>query len=271
MYSDATFRSGSRRTLTPVIKILLYANIIIFLLEVLVAPPVRAHLVALLGLSVQGLRARAFWQLGTYMFLHGSTTHLFMNMLALYLIGPALERSLGRKLFLVLYLFSGVLGGIGFLLMDPQGVCIGASGAVFGVFGAFVALYPRERMVLLFLPFIQFEAWVFALIFIGIELLYLVAGRGGNIAHSAHVAGAVAGFVFMRVLMRRAAHGRGGFRPLSSFFRFRGGRADSDPYAAMDRYEVDRILDKVAESGIGSLTRSEREVLEASSRGRRGV
>lgn len=258
-------RAGAPDDLSPVVRRLLMINIIIFVLEVVVAPPLQHHLLSLLGLSIAGLRMRAYWQLFTYMFLHGGTAHLLMNMLALYLIGPTVERRLGARLFLRLYLLSGILGGIGFLIVDPRGVCIGASGAVFGVFGAFVALYPREQLELLFLPFIRFQAWVFAVIFIGIELMILIGGREGNIAHSAHIAGAIAGFVIARVLDRRARAMEIADRPLRAWIRSASPPPlPHDPDAA----EVDRILDKVATEGIGALTQAERRVLEFSSRRR---
>ncbi len=244
-------QAGSPDDLTGAVRVLLIANLGVFVLQALAAPPVAEVLHGVLGLSAAGLRGRAGWQLFTYMFLHGGPMHLLMNMLALYLIGPSVERGLGRRQFLLVYALSGLLGGVGFVLMDPHAICIGASGAVFGVFGAFVALYPRERLSLLFLPFIHFEAWVFALVYMAIEVTRLVAGRGGNVAHSAHVAGAIAGFVYVRMLVRRSA-----LRPAW------GGRRSS---SGDDPEEIDRILDKVAREGLGSLTPRERRALETSS------
>ncbi len=214
-----------------------------------------------LALSLPGVSRGALWQFVTYQFLHANTGHLLMNMLALLLIGPAAESTLGRRHLLIVFLVSGALGGLGFVLLDPRAPCVGASGSVFGVFGAFVALHPHERMTLLFFPFVVIEAWIVALLFGGIELMYLVSGAGGNVAYAAHVAGGLAGFVYARTVYRRAATGRPFALP-RPFSRRRG------PPAA-DTAGIDRILDKVAREGLASLTRAERAQLERAARDRR--
>lgn len=257
MAETRLIHAGAPDEMSDVVRVLLYANIGVFVMQALATPAVSRLLVEMLGLSTAGLRARAFWQPITYMFLHGGTTHLLMNMLALYLIGPTTERGLGPRQFLLVYALSGILGGVGFLLMDPGGVCVGASGAVFGVFGAFVAMYPRERLSLLFLPFIHFEAWVFALVYMSIEVTRLVSGRGGNVAHSAHIAGAIAGFVYVRTLRQPGA-----LRRRMPAFRRRNPSSRQEPE---DTEAIDRILDKVATEGLNSLSPRERRLLERSS------
>jgi rhomboid protease GluP len=86
-----------------------------------------------------------WWRLGSAMFLHGGTTHLLMNMFSLYLIGRGAEMYFDTKSYLSIYLFSGLLGGMVSLYMHPASVGVGASGAIFGVFGALAGFYLAHR------------------------------------------------------------------------------------------------------------------------------
>jgi len=240
-----------------VVRVLIVANVAVFVVQALARAGGRGRgLEALLSLSSMGLRAGFFWQLLTYQFLHGNLTHLLMNMFMLYSLGPETERAMGSRHFALLYFLSGILGGLGFVLMDPRQYCLGASGAVFGVIAAFATLYPMRPMTLLFLPFVTFRAWALATIFGAIELLYLIGGEGGGIAHSAHLAGGIAGAIYTAVNVRGFSLPRLRRRP----------RAASTVSGGVDLAEVDRILDKVAREGIDRLTRRERAVLEAASR-----
>ena len=86
-----------------------------------------------------------WWRLLTAMFLHGGMTHLLMNMFSLYLIGRGVEMYFDTKSYLIIYLFSGLLGGLASLYMHPNSVGIGASGAIFGVFGALAGFFLAHR------------------------------------------------------------------------------------------------------------------------------
>jgi rhomboid protease GluP len=86
-----------------------------------------------------------WWRLFTAMFLHGGMTHILMNMFSLYLIGRAMEMYFDTKSYLLIYLFSGLLGGLASLYMHPNSVGIGASGAIFGVFGALAGFFMAHR------------------------------------------------------------------------------------------------------------------------------
>jgi rhomboid protease GluP len=86
-----------------------------------------------------------WWRLFTAMFLHGGMTHILMNMFSLYLIGRAMEMYFDTKSYLIIYLFSGLLGGLASLYMHPNSVGIGASGAIFGVFGALAGFFMAHR------------------------------------------------------------------------------------------------------------------------------
>ena len=86
-----------------------------------------------------------WWRLFSAMFLHGGMTHILMNMFSLYLIGRGVEIYFEKKAYVVIYLFSGLIGGLASLYMHPNSVGIGASGAIFGVFGALAGFFLAHR------------------------------------------------------------------------------------------------------------------------------
>jgi len=216
-----------------------------------------------LGLSRTGLGEGYVWQLFSYMFLHGSLWHLLFNMLALFFMGPETERTIGTRAFYVLYLMSGVLGGMGWLLLSYGGLCLGASGAIFGILASFATLYPNRLItfLLFFVLPMTLKAWVLVTGLVVLELLLLITESGGNVAHSAHLAGALAGYIYTATVFRNAA--------LAWPFRRRGARLrvvrPKQP-PAPDLSEIDRILSKIAREGMGSLSREERNTLEKASR-----
>ena len=86
-----------------------------------------------------------WWRLFTAMFLHGGMTHILMNMFSLYLIGRGVEVYFERKAYISIYLFSGLLGGMASLYMHPESLGVGASGAIFGIFGALAGFFLAHR------------------------------------------------------------------------------------------------------------------------------
>ena len=86
-----------------------------------------------------------WWRLLSAMFLHGGMTHLLVNMFSLYLIGRGVELYFNTMGYLSIYLFSGLLGGLASLYMHPASVGIGASGAIFGIFGALAGFFLAHR------------------------------------------------------------------------------------------------------------------------------
>jgi len=132
---------------------------------------------------LEGVAEGQWWRLLTSMFLHQEIWHIAMNMLGLWFLGPPLEAALGRIRFLALYLLSGVAGGaVTYLLAAPQQASLGASGAIFGLFGATAVLMRRLRYDMR--PI---------LILLAINLIFTFTWK--NIAWEAHVGGLVAGLV----------------------------------------------------------------------------
>ncbi len=150
---------------------------------------------SLFALSAEGMRSGFWWQPVTYMFMHGSVLHLCLNMFMLVMFGSPVESRVGSWRFVRLYLFCGILGGAGWLLLGGFGgvdICLGASAGTFGVIGAYCGLYPK-RLVALF-GVVDIRARSLALLLGLAELLNVLYGTK-NVAYSAHLAGGVAGYL----------------------------------------------------------------------------
>jgi hypothetical protein len=127
------------------------------------------------------------WTIFTYMFLHGSGFHLFVNMLVLFFFGPTLERKIGSHKFLIVYFGAGLLSALGHMIFSGSPV-VGASGAIYGIFACLALLEPDIRVYVYFLPMKITQALVlFALIDI------LMIGSNDMIAHAAHLFGLIFG------------------------------------------------------------------------------
>lgn len=256
---------GGMRGITPSVKYLLILNVAVFLIEGWFGVP----FVNIFALQSDWASKLAIGELFTYMFVHGGHFHLLMNMIGLYFIGPTVERTLGSYRFFILYYLSGILGGLGWsMLAQPGEYCVGASGALMGILGAFAALYPNTKVVLIFFPFFPIKAWKLVLAFACWELLQTVAHPvSGKIANSAHLVGGIAGFCYAFALkhphivqeVKRKLPGFG--KPVPK----------RKPSAAggvkLSKAEVDHILDKIGKEGMGALTHRERELLKRATRG----
>ncbi|GCE05528.1 rhomboid family protein [Dictyobacter aurantiacus] len=147
-----------------------------------------------------------YWRLFTAMFLHdpNSIYHIALNMLSLYFVGRGVEIIYGKWRYLVIYLVSGLLGSVAFLLLDPNGIAVGASGAIFGVFGAIGMFYLINRRALGAAGTGVIGQWLFWLV------LNLVFGftPGSGIAVWAHIGGLVGGMILAYILMPRSRRGR---------------------------------------------------------------
>ncbi|MCY4623246.1 MAG: rhomboid family intramembrane serine protease [bacterium] len=138
-------------------------------------------------------------------FLHGGLAHLIGNVWSLWLFGNNVEDAYGRAGFLLLYLLSGVVATFGFVALNPDSTAplVGASGAIAGVMGAYLFLYPGARVLSIILPiFIPFRmpAALFLLLWLGAQ--FLLAGGASGIAWEAHVAGFLFGMVVTLVFRR---------------------------------------------------------------------
>ncbi|HEX7055216.1 MAG TPA: rhomboid family intramembrane serine protease [Burkholderiales bacterium] len=157
----------------------------------------------------------------TSMFLHGSWAHILGNALFLWVFGNNVEDSMGRVRFLVFYLLCGLIAAAAQVLLDPGSPVpmVGASGAISGVMGAYVVLYPTVRVNMLFIIFvviriIPLPAWLVLLYWFALQVLSALpqlAGAQGavssGVAVMAHIGGFVAGAALVKLFENRALVG----------------------------------------------------------------
>ena len=251
--------------ITPSVKFLLILNVSIFLIEGVLRIP----LSRLFALPAVWWETWSFGSLFTYMFVHANGTHLMVNMLGLFFIGPAVEQTIGSYRFFVLYYLSGVLGGLGWSLLAQEGAfCVGASGALMGILGAFGALYPNAKLLLWFI--LPIKAWVLVTLLIIWELYETVGvHETGGIANAAHLMGAIAGICYAMTLkhphllaeLKGKIPGFGKFTPKSQ------PRSPTGENERLSKDEIDGILDKIGKEGMGALSSREREMLKKATRG----
>ena len=252
--------------LPGVIKTLMIANVVVFLVAQLVGP----RFYDLFGLvPVSVLKDRWIWQPVTYLFIHGSIFHLIFNLFALWMFGMPAERAWGGSEFLKYYFICGLGAAAATLLLTPtSGVpVIGASGPVYGLLVAFAMLYPDAVVYLYFL--IPVKAAHMAILFGLIEFFAGATSSSPGVARFAHLGGMVTGFLYIRYwnwAVMKVGSWRRGFEagpPVTPAPRRRLARKAApahDPEPAME--EVDRILDKILASGMESLTEDERAIMK---------
>ena len=170
--------------------VLIGINIFIFFLQYLYGPTTR-----LLGLFAFDVLNRGYvWQIVTYMFVHGSFTHILFNMIGLFFFGIQLEKQMGSTEFLVFYLCTGIGTGLIALLLGMN--VVGASGAIYAVLLGFATYFPRSRIFVWFIPM---PAPVAVGVFTLIAIFMQITGRMGGVAHLGHLAGIVLGYVYFVV------------------------------------------------------------------------
>ncbi len=234
------------------------------------------------------VRKLEVWRFIGFQFLHGSFGHLLFNMIALYFFGPIVEKYLGGKRYLAFYLLCGMCGALLYLVLNLGGVVVsllahrnvavpgllfnsmatplvGASAGVFGVLMAGAFLVPNAVVLLFFILPMRLATLAYA--FVALALVAVLFGGQNSGGEAGHLGGAIAGFYFIR--RPDKLHGffdfLGRVDPTSHHYR---GRRSSVSRPGRPRKEVDRILDKISNSGLHSLTDKEKRILrEASQKG----
>ena len=184
----------------PVVKNLIIANCLLFLATYLI-PSVNSLLGQYGQLFWVGSPRFHLYQFVSYMFLHGSFSHLFFNMFALWMFGRTLEYELGSKRFLTYYMVCGIGAallqmGIAALTGEVYFRLVGASGAVMGLLLAFGVMHPNNQIYIMPLPFPIKAKWFV----IGYAVLEIALGWSGvntGIAHFAHVGGMLWGLALL--------------------------------------------------------------------------
>jgi len=227
------------------------------------------------------------WQLITYQFMHGGFGHIFFNMFVLWMFGIEIENMWGSKKFLFFYLLCGVSAGFFHLFLSsvfglPAAVTIGASGAIYGVMIAFALFFP-DRLIYLYF-FIPVKAKYLITFAVLLEIM-LVDSAGSSIAHLAHLGGALVAFIFIMLdkdsyislkrMLNWNFHLNDKNSPFSNmqnpFKKERSNIQEAKFYEFKDdtkgkkenitQEEIDRILDKISESGYQNLTEEEKKIL----------
>jgi len=241
---------------TPVVRALLIANVIVFFIQQTMP------IVEYLFVFVPGLVLRRPWTVITYMFLHGGLMHVAFNMLTLFFFGPRVEARIGSRRFTWLYFLSGVSGALLSLFFSPTAMIVGASAGVFGVMLAFAYHWPNETILIW--GILPIPARVLVILTTALALFGGFTGSTDGTAHFAHLGGYVGAYLYLRWMER----GRHQFRkklekapPTVDRRVANWKQIDRDKVHEVNRDELDRILDKISASGVGSLTPQERVFL----------
>lgn len=232
------------------------------------------------------------WQPFTYMFLHSGFWHLFCNMFAVLMFGPAIERQWGSRKYLIFYLVCGVGAALVQELVwmytngTYPGVTVGASGAVFGILLAFGWLFPEVKMFLLFIP-IPIPSRIFVGLYALLELFQGVShSAGDNVAHFAHLGGMLFGALLILYWKkkgtlfyddatyrpslwskikhwfadRKQSHERHSDTDFSGY-HYQAPIREDKPQTNLRDEEVNRLLDKIKREGYDALTQEEKDRL----------
>jgi membrane associated rhomboid family serine protease len=192
--------------ITPAVKILIIANVVLFVLNMIVGDVMTLRL----GLSPQAVIDQyAVWQVFTYMFLHSTSGigHILINMLALWMFGTELERTWGTRFFTKYYLICGVGAALTSLILSLfmsdvyYSVTVGASGAIYGLLLGYGMYFPHRPIYLYFI--FPIPARIFVMIVGAIAFFSALSGPGGGVAHTAHLGGLVVGYLYLKSLRAR--------------------------------------------------------------------
>lgn len=219
------------QNIPTVTKNLLIINVIAFI-ATFVLGKMGIELDSIFGLHFFLADHFSFYQLITYMFLHGGFTHLFFNMFALWMFGCVIERLWGPKKFLFYYIICGIGAGLTqeiaqfseLLIMNPQlsiadafnlpprdtqllnlWRTVGASGAVYAILLAFGMSFPEERIFIFPLP-VPIKAKWFVIFYAAVELFMALGSSNDGVAHMAHLGGMLFGFLLIRYLRKNPSN-----------------------------------------------------------------
>jgi membrane associated rhomboid family serine protease len=174
-------------------------NVIVFAAEVLYGDA----FVQAFSLTPVIALSGALWQFFTYMFLHADPLHITLNMFALFMFGVVVERALGWKKYLFLYLVSGIGSALFYMFLtltflpsEMAVLMLGASGAVYGILAAFGFMFPKEVIYIYFIPLPAMSA---VFLFAAVELIAGVTGIMPGIANFGHLGGIITSTIVILV------------------------------------------------------------------------
>jgi membrane associated rhomboid family serine protease len=266
-YTQENFQSGHHHAphmriqfprITPVVKWLLIINIVAFISGYLI-PRFGYFLLTWFSVLPETFgKTMQLWRYITYQFLHGGLGHIFFNMFILYFFGTMLENFWGSRKFLTFYLICGTTGGIFYPLLVhigwlKLGYLFGASGAILGMLAAAAILFPR--MIVYVFGVFPLKMYILAIILVVWSILTILRpdiseNAGGE---AAHLGGMCAGAIYIlserwRQQLKTKAH--------KNIWQ-----SKMKDHRILEM-EVDRILKKVHDKGMHSLTYKEKKVLK---------
>ena len=243
--------------ITPAVKALLIINCVVYVLNELSG----RQLSSMFALVNGGGYIWQVWRLIGYQFLHANMMHIMLNMLGLYFLGNTLERFWGSRKFIIFYLSCGVVGGLFFFLFTLLGfvnypaILVGASGAVLGLLAACAILFPHFVVFFLIFPVPIRKA---AVILPVIYLMTILTGGPNSGGEAAHLGGLLAGAAYLLYPKYKSRIGFSSHKAVDFTTPFAHTRSDNQ---RVDSIEVDRILKKVSDKGLHSLTEVEKQTL----------
>ncbi len=193
-------RKPFRYSYSHVTAMIILINIIVYLFTSLY--PSATYI---LGLNPRlFLLDKMYWQLFTYMFVHGGLSHIFFNMLGLLFFGFTTEKAMGSREFLLMYLccgfFSGVFSLIYYLIIGMNNILlIGASGAIYSMLFAYAVIFPRSKIYIW--GIIPIQAPLLVLLYALIEVGSQIFSVAGGIAHLTHLAGFLIAWLYFIIRM----------------------------------------------------------------------
>jgi membrane associated rhomboid family serine protease len=207
----SVFRRSFRYQNNNMVFVLIGLNILVFLAEWLFGQRFLRDYLAMIPKEVLNGRV---WTFVTYMFLHSGFRHIFFNMFALFIFGVQVERYIGSRDFLLYYFVTGILAGVfsfGAYLFAAHFffpydyyydyyysiALMGASGAIFAIQLAYAVFFPQS--IIYIWGILPLRAPVMVLGFTALEIVMMVTGMGGNVAHVTHLAGFGFGWLYFRV------------------------------------------------------------------------
>ena len=187
--------------LTEAIKHLLIINVLFYVVTYFV-PNMQEKMYELFALFYPTSDFFKPWQFVSHMFMHGNTIHIIFNMYALWAFGSPLEQMWGRNKFLFFYFSAGLGAALiytlaNYYMQSYDAIAVGASGAVYGILVAFGMKFPNAKLALIFFPVPIAAKYFIPLILFGDLFFGFTSYSVGNIAHFAHIGGALIGFIIM--------------------------------------------------------------------------
>lgn len=281
--------------MTRVVQALIAINVVVAFLGATIVQP--TELAQTFGFRA-GPLADTWWSAFTYMFVHAGVLHLALNMYTLWIFGPRLEHAWGSRSFAIFFVWCG-LGGAVMHALFGGALMVGASGAIYGVMLAYAMHWPRDEIYVF--GVIPMRVATLVAVFVGIDLVRGFTG-GDGIAYFAHLGGVLFAFLYLkkpqhvsieqlRKSVSPAPDVTDDMTPRAAPRAPRSRQRDEvDEIVAQSRaavakrparltppkpteaprdaraQEMDRVLDKISQHGLESLTASERRLLEERSR-----